>query len=97
MVGALKEYAAIVKGTREEYTQQELTVKVVREDHPKLDFMDDEEIQEIIDFANRGRSEMVTCPDCGSQNIEIVEGAIYQCEANHSGECQECLCAWTID
>ena len=38
-----------------------------------------------------------TCPDCGSDNTEIIEGAIFQTEANHSGECAECGCAWTID
>jgi hypothetical protein len=37
------------------------------------------------------------CPDCGSPNIEIIDGPIFQCEANHSGECQDCFCAWTID
>ena len=52
---AIAEYAAIVEGTREEYTQEELTVSIIRQDHPELDFMDDDEIQEIIDFANRGR------------------------------------------
>lgn len=52
---ALKEYADIVKETREEYTEQELTLKAIREDHPELDFMDDDEIQDIINFANKGR------------------------------------------
>lgn len=57
MIEALKEYAAIVKETREEYTQEELTISIIRKDHPELNFMDDKEIQEIIDFANRGREE----------------------------------------
>jgi len=39
----------------------------------------------------------VACPDCGSHNIEVVDGPIMQCEANHSGECQDCFTAWTID
>ena len=52
---ALAEYAAIVEGTREEYTQEELTVSAIRRDHPELNFMDDDEIEEIIGFANRGR------------------------------------------
>lgn len=55
MIEALKEYSAIVSGTREEFTEGELTIKAIRKDHPELDFMDDDEIQEIIDFANRGR------------------------------------------
>ena len=38
-----------------------------------------------------------TCPDCGSHNIEIVDGPIMQCKANHSGECQDCFTVWTID
>lgn len=51
---ALAEYAAIVEETREEYSQSllKLTIGVIRQDHPELDFMDDDEIQEIIDFAN---------------------------------------------
>lgn len=52
---ALKEYAAIVKATREEYTEDELTVSILREEHPELDFMDDDELEEIISFANKGR------------------------------------------
>lgn len=55
MLEALKEYAAIVAGTRDEYTQEELTVSAIRRDHPELNFMDDDEIQEIIDHANKGR------------------------------------------
>ena len=55
MIGALKEYSAIVSGTREEYTKEELTVGIIRKDHPELTFMDDDEIETIIDFANKGR------------------------------------------
>jgi len=39
----------------------------------------------------------IFCPDCGSHNVEVVEGPIMQCDANHSGECQDCFTAWTID
>ena len=48
-------------------------------------------------LMQRNHYSVMACPECGSRNIEIVEGAIYQCEANHSGECQKCFCAWTID
>lgn len=54
---ALAEYAAIVEGTREEYTKEELTISIIREDHPELNFMDDEEIETIIRQANEGRKE----------------------------------------
>ena len=44
---ALAEYAAIVKGVAEEYGGN-ATIKAIRTDHPELDFMDDDEIEEII-------------------------------------------------
>lgn len=53
--GALKEYADIVQGVRGEYSAEELTIGILRNDHPELDFMDNEEIQTIIDFANKLR------------------------------------------
>lgn len=52
---ALQEYDGIVKGMRKEYTEKELTIKTIRKEHPELDFLDNEELQEIINFANSGR------------------------------------------
>ena len=52
---ALKEYDTIVKGVRSEYTKEELTIDIIRQEHPELNFMDDEELQIIIDYANNGR------------------------------------------
>lgn len=39
----------------------------------------------------------MNCPDCGSPNIEIVEGALLHYEANHSGQCDDCGCIWIVD
>ena len=55
---ALQEYDGIVKGMRKEYTKEELTIKTIREDHPELDFFEDDEMQEIINFANNGRNNL---------------------------------------
>lgn len=55
LFNALKEHAAIVEGLREEYTQDKLTLKAVRKDHPELNFMDDDEIETIIQQANEHR------------------------------------------
>jgi hypothetical protein len=41
--------------TRDEYTEEELTLAAIRNDHPELNFMDDDEIEDIISFANRLR------------------------------------------
>ena len=54
---ALAEYTAIVEGTREEYSQEDLIIEAIRRDHPELDFMDDDEIETIIRQANEGREE----------------------------------------
>lgn len=48
---ALAEYAAIVKAVKEDYNGK-ATVSIIREEHPELDFMDDSQIQEIIDQGN---------------------------------------------
>lgn len=49
---ALAEYAAIVKAVKEDYNGK-ATVSIIREEHPELDFMDDNQIQEIIDQGNK--------------------------------------------
>jgi hypothetical protein len=55
LIKALEEYTVIVEGLGAEYTQSELTVAIIREEHPELDFMDDEEIENIIRQANDSR------------------------------------------
>lgn len=45
---ALLEYAAIVRGIAKEY-QGQATIEIIRLEHPELDFMDDEDIQNIIE------------------------------------------------
>lgn len=49
---ALKEYHDIVKGVKEEYTKEQRTINNIRKDHPELNFMDDDEIDDIINHAN---------------------------------------------
>ena len=53
---ALAEYAAIVK---EDYNGK-ATVSIIREEHPELDFMDDEQIQEIINQGNEQEEQEMT-------------------------------------
>lgn len=53
---ALKEYSLIVEGMAKDYTEKELTIDIIRKDHPELDFMDDDEIEDIIKYANTARS-----------------------------------------
>jgi len=52
---ALQEYDGIVKGMRKEYTKEKLTIKIIRKEHPELNFLDSDELHEIINFANSGR------------------------------------------
>jgi hypothetical protein len=52
---AIKEYSLIVEGMAKEYTEKELTVDIIRKDHPELNFMDDDEIEDIIKYANTAR------------------------------------------
>ncbi len=49
---ALKEYHDIVTGIKQEYTREQRTIKTIRKDHPELNFMDDDEIEDIIKHAN---------------------------------------------
>lgn len=72
---ALKEYAAIVKATREEYAEDELTVSILRKEHPELDFMDDDELEEIISFANKGRETQEPRYDLEKMQAEGWTGA----------------------
>lgn len=82
---ALKEYAAIVKATREEYTEDELTVSILREEHPELDFMDDDELEEIISFANKGREAQKPRYDAGKMFTEGWRG------------CNDWLLLWAVN
>ena len=50
IAGALSEYFQIVKSVSYDYTSI-ATVADLRADHPELDFMDDEEIEEILEQA----------------------------------------------
>lgn len=52
---ALKEYSSIIKHMKEEYTQEDLTVNIIRKEHKELGFMDDDEIEELISHANKCR------------------------------------------
>lgn len=52
---ALGEYAAIVQGVAKEYADR-ASVEQIRLDHPELDFMDDDEIEEIIQRAKLCRT-----------------------------------------
>lgn len=52
--GALSEYFQIVKGAAVEYTD-EATVRNLRDDHPELDFMDDDELEDILKHAKTWR------------------------------------------
>lgn len=49
---AIKEYSLIVAGMAKEYTEKELTIDIIRKDHPELNFMDNDEIENIINYAN---------------------------------------------
>ncbi len=51
---ALAEYAAIVEGFAKEYTNSK-TAETVRAEHPELDFMDDDEIVELLEHAKNQR------------------------------------------
>ena len=50
IAGALSEYFQIVKNVSEDYTDAS-TVADIRTDHPELGFMDDDEIEEILEQA----------------------------------------------
>jgi hypothetical protein len=52
---ALAEYAAIVEGFAKEYTNS-TTAETVRAEHPELDFMDDDEIVELLEHAKNQRN-----------------------------------------
>lgn len=50
IAGALAEYAQIVKGVSKDYGD-DITVAELRDEHPELDFMDEEELEEILQQA----------------------------------------------
>lgn len=52
IAGALSEYFQIVKNVSYDYTDN-ATAKDIREDHPELGFMDDEEIEEIEEILKQ--------------------------------------------
>lgn len=56
---ALAEYSAIVKGIAEEYAN-DVTVNIIRADHPELNFMDDDEIDEILGHAEKHRNRLTS-------------------------------------
>lgn len=58
-VKALAEYYAIVKGLAEEY-ENEVSVNIIRADHPELNFMDDDEIDEILGYAEKYRNRLTS-------------------------------------
>lgn len=37
------------------------------------------------------------CPECQTEDIEIIKGALFHYFANHSGCCNICGCVWIID
>ncbi len=53
---ALYEYSQIVNNVAEDYND-DTTVEELRSEHPELDFMDDEEIEEILELARGIRAE----------------------------------------
>lgn len=55
MYKALKQYDIIVRRIAKEYTD-ELKVKELREDHPELNFMDDEELETMLSLAKTIRN-----------------------------------------
>lgn len=52
---ALAEYAAIVEGFAKEYTD-DTTVETVRAEHSELDFMEDDEIEKLLEHAKNQRN-----------------------------------------
>lgn len=52
-------------------------------------------------YQQHFRKTPITCPDCGSTDIEVIDGPVFAFEGaeniNHSGSCNACFCAWTID
>lgn len=56
---ALAEYFTIVKGIAEEYGNG-VTVNIVKVDHPELGFMDDDEIDEILGYAEKYRNRLTS-------------------------------------
>ena len=54
---ALYEYSQIVSSVAEDYNDD--TMEELRSEHPELDFMDDEELEEILELARGIRSEEI--------------------------------------
>ena len=54
--GALAEYHNIVKSVADDYTG-DTTPSEIRTDHPELDFMDDEEIEDLLRRAKAYRNQ----------------------------------------
>ena len=86
IAGALSEYFQIVKNVSYDYTDN-TTVKDIREDHPELGFMDDEEIEEILEQATVMRQKRE--PDEAEQlTIEDIQ-ELFERNKNWCGEGSE--------
>lgn len=55
----LAEYFAVVVGLAKEYGS-DVSVNIVRADHPELNFMDDDEIDEILGHAEKCRNRLTS-------------------------------------
>lgn len=87
LVQALGEYAQIIKNVAADYTD-ETTMQELRAEHPELDFMDDEELEEILKQAKELRTNIVideTIVEQGEpavieETIKIVAEQVYKDE-----------------
>lgn len=86
ITGALSECFQIIKNVSYDYTDN-ATVKDIREDHPELGFMDDEEIEEILKQATAMRQKRE--PDEAEQlTIEDIQ-ELFERNKNWCGEGSE--------
>jgi hypothetical protein len=78
-------------------------VKVLAIDDDQCPECGGEDCVEVLEdneyFCRKCRQSWKTlqCPECHTENIEVVEGALLHYIANHSGQCNECGCIWKID
>ena len=86
IAGALSEYFQIVKNVSYDYTDN-ATVKDIREDHPELGFMDDDEIEEILEQATvMRRKRAPQCYRTDGYDVEFME----KCLREH----MDTFCDW---
>ncbi len=85
---ALGEYAQIIKNVATDYAD-ETTIQELKADHPELDFMDDEELEEILKQAKELRVstfidetivEQEFKPAAIEETIKIIAGQVYKDE-----------------